>query len=339
MTDTSSRCNERYFVSREKCPVCASNRIEVLYSCALTRDPVRSFIESHYKSQGRIDWQYLEGTDYVICDCTNCGLLYQKNVPNELMLDQLYNVMIGPKFLSDLEANRLTIDNFEQIAGELGLLFRLIDKPPRQVRFLDYGFGHGRWARVAVAMGASVFATEISLEKVAYASEIGVTIVSHRALADMQFDFIHTEQVFEHLTDPGRDFQTLAKALSRDGIMKIAVPPQRNIRASLKANGMISWSPQERLWNPRCSAPQESKYDDYVAILPLEHLNAYSRTSLAILAERNDMGFLSRVRRQSVPLCTLNSKHFVQSLVQLSRVMLRPMFRRDSGYYTLAFKT
>jgi hypothetical protein len=73
-----------------------------------------------------------------------------------------------------------------------------------------------------------------------------------------------------------------------------------------------------------------------VAILPLEHLNTYSRNSLAILAEPNDMKFLSRVRRQSVPLCTLNAKHFAQSLIQFSKVMLRPMFRRDSGYYTQA---
>jgi 2-polyprenyl-3-methyl-5-hydroxy-6-metoxy-1,4-benzoquinol methylase len=129
----------------------------------------------------------------------------------------------------------------------LGFLFRVVDKPPWQVRFLDHGFGHGRWARVAVAMGASVVATEISPEKVVNASKIGAQIVPHEVLSDMQFDIIHTEQVFEHLTDPERDFQTLAKALSKVGLMKVAVPPQGNIRASLKANGMISWSPQERL--------------------------------------------------------------------------------------------
>jgi SAM-dependent methyltransferase len=299
---------------------------------------VRGFIDSHYRHQGQIDWQYLDGTDYVICDCANCGLIYQKNIPNELMLDKIYNVMIGPTFLHELEANRLTIDNFERIAGELGLLFRIIDKAPTQVRFLDYGFGHGRWARVAVAMGAEVFATEISPEKVAYANKIGVEIVSPKTLSDMHFDIIHTEQVFEHLTEPKQDFQMLAKALSEDGIMKVAVPPQGNIRSLLKTDGLINWSPQERMWNPSCHAPHGSKYDNYIAILPLEHLNAYSSNSIAILAEEHNMRFLGRVRRQSVPLCTLNATLLTRSLLQLSKEAVRPVFRRDSGYYTLALK-
>jgi trans-aconitate methyltransferase len=187
---------------------------------------------------------------------------------------------------------------------------------------------------VAVAMGAKVYATEISAEKIAYARTLGIEVVDPSVLPEMRFDLIHTEQVFEHLTDPATDFQTLSAALAADGILKIAVPPQGRIRHLLKTRGMIDRSPQESEWNS--DVRRRSDLEDYVSILPLEHLNAYSTRSIECLARQNSMAVVSRVRRQSVPLSTLSASLLSQSLIQLAKVTLRPLVRRSAGYYLLA---
>lgn len=322
------------FSSREECPVCSSPRHEILFSGPLTSSPVRDFIESHYRHQrGQLNWDKLDGIDYILCDCVDCGLIYQKHIPAAGMLHEIYDVMIGPAFLDELELRGLTVDNFEQIAGELNVLFRIIGKHPADTQFLDFGFGHGRFARVAVAMGAKVFATELSPEKIAHANRLGVTIIDDDAIPGMRFDIIHAEQVFEHLTHPRQDFTRLAGALAPGGVMKVAVPPQLNVRHLLRAHGMIDWSPAEVQWRPDGSKKRQSRYSGYVCIQPLEHLNAYSSRAMNLLAKENNLRLISHVRRQSVSLNTLNPGLFVRSLLQLSKVTLRPVFRRDSGYY------
>ena len=329
-----SRYNPQYFKCREVCPVCEAQGLETLYTCALTDDPVRSLLDSHYRAQGYVKWEWLEGTDYVVCSCNDCGLIFQRHVPTEALLCELYDGMIAPKPLARLEARRLTVDNFEQIGGELSLLFRRLGKHPTEVSFLDYGFGHGRWARVAAAMGATVYATEISPEKIAMAAGIGVRIIDDSALDTMRFDIVHTEQVFEHLTDPARDFRRLSAALKPGGLMKVAVPPRGRIGQRLQSDGMIGRSPQEAEWNAKASRLPHLK--DYVSILPLEHLNAYSAASIEHLARQNAMQVISRVRRQSVAISASSAGDLVRSLFRLAKVSLRPLVARNAGYFLLA---
>ncbi len=334
-----SSCNELCFWSRTNCPICGSHQTQLLFECAFTQDPLRSLIHDHYKHLGRIDWQCLEGTDYVLCGCGNCGLIYQKHVPNGEMLDKIYNQMISPAFESELELRRLTVENFNAIAGEWEVLFGIIGKHPSKIRVLDYGCGYGRWARVAVAMGAKVFGTEISPEKIANARNIGVEIVSERDLANMRFDIIHTEQVFEHLTEPRQDFRRLASALTDTGVMKVGVPPLGKIKSLLKAQGMIDRSPLAHLWEPDQSwSPTQSKKvfarsEDYTCILPLEHLNAYSPSVMAHLAKENKLRVISTIRRASVPVNTLSIPEFARSFFRLCKVNLRPLMRRNTNYY------
>jgi SAM-dependent methyltransferase len=330
--------NQRYFSSREECPVCGSSEYKIIYSCPLTSAPIRGMINTHYRCQGLVNWEYLDGTDYVVCDCSVCKLIYQKNIPNDFMLDQIYNVMIAPAFLQRFESSLLTVGNFENIASELGALFRRIPKHPTQVCVLDYGFGYGRWARAAVAIGAKVFATEISPDKISFASTIGVKIIDDEAMSKMQFDLIHAEQVFEHLTHPQREFGKLARVLAPDGLMAVGVPRQGKIRRLLKQYGMIDWSPLERAWNSNVGKHGMRRYQDYNCIIPLEHLNAYSRKAIGILGENNGLRLVSQLRRQSIPLNLSNIPLMLHSLVELSKVIATPMLRRESGSYVFALK-
>jgi SAM-dependent methyltransferase len=338
MNEGSALFNQRYFSSRDECPVCGSNQYKIIYSCSLTSDPIRGMISTHYRCQGLINWEYLEGTDYTICDCTNCELIYQRNIPNDVVLNQIYNVMISPVFLKKFETSLLTVGNFENIANELGALFRRISKHPTQALVLDYGFGYGRWARVAVAMGAKVFATEISPEKISFAQTIGVEIIDDGAISEMRFDLIHAEQVFEHLTHPRQVFERLASALAPGGVMIVGVPRQGKIRRLLKQYGMIDWSPLEGAWNPDVGKRGGRRYQDYNCIIPLEHLNAFSRKAIETLGNNSDLRLLSQLRRQVIPLHLSNVSAMGQSVVELSKTFATPMLRRESGSYIFGLK-
>jgi hypothetical protein len=267
--------DERYFRAREASPVCTAQEVEEIYRCPLEAGPIRSLITSHYRSQGSIDWSILSRTDYVLCECENCRLVYQRNVPNEIVLNQLYNVMVSPVFLRRLDRERLTLDNSNSIAGEIEVLFRMTSKHPSDITFLDYGFGYGRWARVARAMGATVFATELGEEKAKAAAEVGVAMLLDEEVDRMRFDIVHTEQVFEHLVDPARNFKRLASVTDR--LMKIAVPQHADIRKLIETRGMTNESPFERMLRGQRGKPFD---DSYVAILPLEHLRCHRLRSL-----------------------------------------------------------
>lgn len=312
---TAAVYDKDFFVERRNCPVCTSARSSVLYCSPMAENPIRGFLERHYKNQGTIDWKYLVGTDYVLCDCAECGLIYQRYAPTEILVRYIYNHLISPSVLTEIETDRLTIDNFEKIAGELSCLFRLLDKHPTKIRFLDYGFGHARWARVAKAMGAKVFGTELSSEKIALARTLGIEIVPDEVLVGMRFDLVHTEQVFEHLVAPAHEFHKLAKVLSCDGILKVAIPPQGSIRRQLKAHGV-----------------RDQDYTSILVVGALEHLNAFSPRSMQVLAKRYDLRLTSRVRRQTIPFDPWGGVRLAGFLARVSRVTLRPL-RRDSGYY------
>ena len=326
-------CDTRYFDARETCPICDSPDSTILYNAPYARDPVRGFVATHYRHQGEVDWSLLEGTDFVLSACQECDSIYQRHAPNAFLTDNIYNVMISPDRLFRSAMRYLTVDSFESVAGELSHLFRLAGKDPGAIRFLDYGLGYGRWARVAAAMGARVYATEISPGKIAFARTLGIQNIADDDLASEPFDIIHTEQVFEHLTAPGETFARLSRALAPDGIFKVAIPPAGAIRRRLASHGMIDTSPLEYTWHPNPETQEAAKHTDYVCVVPMEHLTVFSRKAMEILAGRNRLRLIGSVRRESVPLSFLDRRTVARSLVRVAKVTLRPVFRRDSGYY------
>jgi SAM-dependent methyltransferase len=331
--------NSAYFVVRTACPVCGAQNPKTLYAGAYAADPVRSFVLSHYKGQGKVDFEYLTGTDFVVDECGACGAVYQRHVPNNVLLDKVYNEMISQETLHPRAMRSLTIANFEFMAGELIELFALLKKRPGEAKFLDYGFGYGAWSRVALGLGAEVYATEISPEKIAFGRAIGVKMITEAELAVMQFDIVHTEQVFEHLVDPHGDFVKLAKLVAPGGIMKVAVPPAGNIRDLLASRGMSATSPLESDWQSPAERAAARANAGYMCIVPLEHINVLTRKGIEILARETGLHLIGNVRKQAMPVSTASVGRFIRSLKELgraaARVTLRGLLKQDSGYYIL----
>lgn len=323
------------FLARERCPVCGSGHLATLYTATYDSPAIRRHVESHYRQQGSVEHGLLRGVDFTILECRDCALIFQKMVPTPTMMHHLYDRFIDPEKLKDYEHSRLTLDNHHDVAARLAHLLVRIGKEPRDATLLDFGFGYGRWARVAVGMGLQVFATEISPEKIAFARSIGVTILDEAEMARRQFDIVHTEQVFEHLTHPAEVFALLARCVGPGGVIKLAMPRQGRIRQLIARHGFIDWSPYERDF--RCGA-----FNDYNAMLPLEHLNAFCRKSIDVLAQRHSLVVeTGSYGGGALLLDVANRDRFLTSARHSVRRLLKDLYvrlgpgRGDTGCYLL----
>ena len=131
--------------------------------------------------------------------------------------------------------------------------------PPQQVKVLEFGMGWGYWSRTAQDLGFDVCGLELSPERAAHASSIGVDVIDQLPSTGAQYHFIYANQVFEHLVMPLETLQQLSEQLKHDGVIYLRVPDGRGVEKRLLRCG---WSP------------------DIDAIHPLEHINCFTRSSL-----------------------------------------------------------
>ena len=97
-------------------------------------------------------------------------------------------------------------------------------KAPSSLKFFDFGMGWGEWALMAKAFGCRSYGAELSNICIEYAKANGINIVSWDEIPQSQFDFINTEQVFEHISNPLQTLCHLKKGLKANGLLKISVP-------------------------------------------------------------------------------------------------------------------
>jgi SAM-dependent methyltransferase len=97
-----------------------------------------------------------------------------------------------------------------------------------------------------------------------------VKVLTLADLANRTFDFINTEQIFEHVAQPLETLRALKDTLEPHGLIKISVPEGRDIKRRL---AIQDWE-----------APKGSK-NSLNAASPLEHLNCFTWESLIRMAD------------------------------------------------------
>lgn len=266
-------------VTRKACPACAGNEVQVLLQLPYDADPIRQYLINFYSPQGRVDLARVAGETYQLDRCLGCGLTFQRHVPDDALLMEVYEEWIDPDLArrTDFESRDLTY--YSRRAREIERIIGLIGRAPQSLRTLDFGMGWAEWAIMAGAYGCDSAGTELSPQRRAHAAARGVRVIDDPT--GERFDFINTEQVLEHVTEPLQLLATLRDALTPDGLVKISVP-----------NG---WDIDRRLTRGDWAAPTGHP-DSLNPVAPLEHLNCFT------LAAMDHMAALCGLQRVPVPV-------------------------------------
>jgi hypothetical protein len=252
-------------IERPHCPVCVAPPERTLYRSDFGAPPIRDYLFGFYPGFTEDDLKLLAGAEFLLELCSRCTLIWQRFAPDGDLLTRIYEVW-------DVEQGGLQRhDNIayqRATAEEILLVLELAGRRPSDVSVLDFGMGWGRWPRLAAALGCRAYGVELAHEQAAFAATQGVAVQTLEQLAADTFYFINTEQVFEHLVDPGGTAQQLARSLTPDGWLKVSVPDGADI--------------ERRLRHADWTAPRTSPRS-LNAVAPLEHLNCFSRTALDAL--------------------------------------------------------
>lgn len=267
------------FVSRYECPACTSNSIKQIYSNNFTEEPLKSYLEKFYASH--LEIEYLNESTYLLLQCDKCGLIFQKHIPNEILMNRLYEKWVDPQIAFNFDLNNNILSRYIYYSQEIIRILAFFKKPLSTIKVFDFGMGWGRWALMAKAFGCDSYGTELSKERINYAERNEIKVISYKDIHKHKYDFINTEQVFEHIPEPLTTLKHLTKALKNGGIIKISVPNCRNIIKLLKKN---DWS------------AQKGSKNSLNAVAPLEHINCYHGNSLTIMAN------LARLKEFFMPI-------------------------------------
>ena len=211
---------------------------------------------------GRVPLDTLRGAVYRVVACELCEFLFQDPVLDDGGMQLLYEHWIdAARSLRKKQSAEGSLAR--QYAGQLRSLAALMPGPPAVQRVLEFGMGWGYWCRAAREFGFEVSGYELSLERRAYAREMGVRVLDELPPPGALFEGIYSSQVFEHLSEPRQSLQALCARLAPGGIVYLRVPDGRGVARALRENG----------WSPALEA-----------IHPLEHINCFTRATLVRLA-------------------------------------------------------
>lgn len=254
---------------RDQCPACGGSNIRQHVRLPYDQPPLAEYLAAFYRDYPQCDFTPLAGELYGLDECGQCGCYFQNPVPEPDFLARFYGQGLygsGAKTISSCDPYQT-----EQMLRELLMAVRFLSPTVARPCVLDFGTGNGNWAMLAAAAGLDTHASDLSPHAFEPLRVRGITCHPHDQLPKEQFDFINTEQVFEHLADPSRQLQVLAQGLRPGGVVKIGVPHDGQLRTKLRA--------------PRWTAPKSSK-DSLNCVAPLEHLNHFEPASLDALAAR-----------------------------------------------------
>ena len=296
--------SKSWFDERNRCPVCESEKITIRYRIPYSDQSIKEHLIEFYSPQGGIEFQYLQNEDYILCDCKYCGVIFQKKIPNEYLMERLYEHWIDPKKALENRNNRFNNNPgiYNNYINEIRNVSSCLKSSPSDTKFLDFGMGWGDWLLMANKLGFECYGLELSQSRIEYAESKGINVINWDEAKKLNFDFINAEQVFEHIPEPLITLRELKKLLKPNGIIKISVPTPNNINKILKR---MDW---------KAKKGSKNSLND---VAPLEHIQCYSRSSLLIMAKLGGMTELT------IPLIKqwynssnwINPKSFIRNLL------------------------
>lgn len=254
-----------HFVSRASCPACGAADSQERYRRPYTAPEITQYLHDFYDPQGGVEFEYLADAQFILQQCDNCALVYQEEIPNEALMTRLYEQWLDPAKVFAAEMSGHDLGYFQRDAFEIQQLISWFGKMPSELNFFDFGMGWAVWCRMAAAFGVQASGTELSDTRIAHAKRHGIGVLTWDEIPGQDFDFINTEQVFEHIPAPLDTLKHLSLGLRPGGLVKVSVPEGRDIGQRM---AKMDWQ-----------APKGSA-DSLNAVAPLEHINCFNHDTI-----------------------------------------------------------
>jgi len=270
----NTKKDQKLFNERITCPACNFNdSIEIL---KLEWD--HEILINLFKARN-YPLNFIKEGSYILLECINCSLIYQKYSPNGDLLDLIYNKWIQNRNDEDFKKknysfNPYIINKTIFNISEINQLLNILPQKPYKKKVLDFGMGWGGWCNAAKLMGLEVYGMEITSSQIQYNKAHGLKIISWDEIPKFDFDFINIEQVFEHVEKPFQLLKQLLSGLSAEGFIKISVPNASNVKSNLKKKFKTEWF------------FSKGKSFSLNPVEPLQHLNGFNYKSLLTMSSQ-----------------------------------------------------
>ncbi len=294
------------FVERKKCPVCEEVKSESIFEEPYGSQLLIQYLESFYGIRGGVDLSKVREGIYELVKCSFCELIYQRYIPNDAMMNTLYERWLDPAMIYEKFEKNHAKEYYLGLADEVAGIIGFFDAKPADLEFFDFGMGWSNWCKMVQAFGVNVCGAELSQARIDHAKNHGLEVIGLSELSEKRFDFINTEQVFEHISNPRETLALLVKGLKNNGLIKLSVPNGFDIERRLKVN---DWT-----------APKGS-INSLNPVAPLEHINCFKTKNLDILADKVGLKRVKvQVNRALKPKEKIDMKEKIKGV-------LRPIYR------------
>lgn len=267
------------FITRDHCVACGSAALATVAEGRFTDEPLHGLLAAD--PWGESPLPHLTGAQWRLRACRSCGMRFHGEI-----LDARWRAICLTRWMSGesiqaFEAAQGGDSQAACIAGASAWVGHVLsiekmtrDRRDGRVRLLDFGCGSGDFLRHAAQFGFEAWGIDASTARRDLASQDGVAILP--ALDDLpsalkgSFDAVSLFEVLEHLDAPLETLRALRPWLRPGGLLVLEVPDAGHVAAI-------------------------RTIEDYRAIHPLDHINAFAPRTLTQIAER--AGF-RRVRRK-----------------------------------------
>ena len=253
---------------RNSCPACKKKRIKEIFSLPYNSQTMVDFLSSYYK--GTIDIKKLHGRHYRLLECENCNLIFQEQIPNKKFSHELYEKYID-KDDSLKKKDDYELKYHKKLSYEMNLIKNIFKKENEKISVLDFGAGWGFWLNYLKKNNFDVYAFEISETRIDFLKRNQIKIIPNIVNLDKKFDFIYSEETFEHISDPKETLINLSKILKGDGFIMLRFPSSFLFR--LKLN---------RKYKPCTDCAH-----------PLEHINLFKKKSFEKMIEDSNLEIIN----------------------------------------------
>ena len=100
----------------------------------------------------------------------------------------------------------------------MGLIKNIFKKKNEEISVLDFGSGWGFWLSYLKKNNFDTYAFEVSETRINFLKKNQIKVISDIVDINNRFDFIYSEETFEHISNPKETLINLSKILKEDGI-------------------------------------------------------------------------------------------------------------------------